>query len=178
MVRLSRDDWLAAGLHLLVEEGVESITLEAACRRLNVTKGSFYHHFKNMDAFRSAMLDYWEANYTTRFIEASRTAATPEAQLQHIAAMVIDTYGTEEVAVRAWAQSDPRVRAALHRVDSRRLSFLQELLGTFYPDAAGSMARTFYAVLLGAPEMHPPASQEEFAEMYALLMRLHEHLIA
>ncbi|MEV0105289.1 helix-turn-helix domain-containing protein [Nocardia sp. NPDC050799] len=46
-VQLTVDDWLQAGYTVLAEEGFRALELDEICRRLGVTKGSFYHHFSD-----------------------------------------------------------------------------------------------------------------------------------
>ena len=106
---------------------------------------------------------------------ASGEGDTSHQQLAWLVNMVKETYGSEEIAMRAWAQTDPAARMVVERVDQQRLDFLSGLLRDIYKDSAASsvMARLFYAVLLGAPQMLPPVSHDDFAAMYDLLMRLH-----
>lgn len=178
MARLSREDWLQAGLQLVTRQGIEAVTIEALCQSLDVTKGSFYHHFKNVGQFRVAMLDYWETHFTQHFITASSEENTPQERLNRLVTMVKETYGIEETSLRAWAQTDPEAQAVVERVDQQRLQFLTELLHDIYADAATAraMAQLFYSVLLGAPQMLPPMPHIDFVAMYDLLMQLHHSL--
>src|SRR5512145_1401917 len=58
--RLSADDWAAAALDLIAEQGVAAVAVEPLARRLGVTKGSFYWHFPSREALLSAALERWE----------------------------------------------------------------------------------------------------------------------
>ena len=71
MARLKRTDLLEQGLQQLVEEGVDALTVDSICSLLGVTKGSFYHHFKNRQIFLEALLQFLEETYTSKFIEFS-----------------------------------------------------------------------------------------------------------
>ena len=55
--RLSADDWSAAALQQIGEQGVPALAVEPLARRLGVTKGSFYWHFPTRDALLQAALD-------------------------------------------------------------------------------------------------------------------------
>src|SRR6476661_8934302 len=52
--RLSRRDWILAGQEILREHGVSGVKLAQLTRRLNVSTGSFYHHFSNFDEYLGA----------------------------------------------------------------------------------------------------------------------------
>ncbi|MCX0274198.1 TetR/AcrR family transcriptional regulator [Nocardia zapadnayensis] len=58
-VQLTVDDWLQAGYTVLAEEGFRALKLDEICRRLGVTKGSFYHHFSDITAFKDALVAAW-----------------------------------------------------------------------------------------------------------------------
>ena len=55
--RLSADDWIDAGFAVLADSGPNGLRVDALCDRLNVTKGSFYWHFTDMPAYRSALVE-------------------------------------------------------------------------------------------------------------------------
>ncbi|MEV0283831.1 hypothetical protein AB0H36_06870 [Kribbella sp. NPDC050820] len=52
------------------------MTIERLTGNLGVTKGSSYHHFKGATGFRSALLEYFEAQFTTRLIDTVESAPT------------------------------------------------------------------------------------------------------
>ena len=60
--RLSADDWAAAALEQIAEQGVSAVAVEPLARRLGVTKGSFYWHFPSRDALLQAALERWETH--------------------------------------------------------------------------------------------------------------------
>lgn len=171
MARYGRKDWLEQGLHKLVAEGVEALTIETMCQQMGVTKGSFYHHFAHREAFLEALLQHWEEHYTSQFIAYSLEGAAPAEQLQRLIQLVVETHGTSETAIRAWAQHDPLARAYQERVDRRRLDFLYDRLLILTGDAARSqsLAQLLYVTLLGAQVMMPPLTSEELGRIYHLL---------
>ena len=63
MTTLSRDDYFKVGLQLLADAGIGAVTIANVCARLNVSKGSFYHHFKSAQDLQEKMLGYWEDIY-------------------------------------------------------------------------------------------------------------------
>src|SRR3569833_3332924 len=66
--------WLDAGLVLLAEQGAPSVTIERLSERLGLSKGSFYHHFKGMTGYRTALLEHFETERTIRFVEQAEAA--------------------------------------------------------------------------------------------------------
>jgi AcrR family transcriptional regulator len=57
--RLSVDDWIQAGFAILAEEGIKALKIDRLCRRLSVTKGSFYWHFTDIAGYRAALVQAW-----------------------------------------------------------------------------------------------------------------------
>lgn len=54
--KLGRYDWLTARLQVLAESGIEAVRVEPLAKLMNVTKGSFYWHFRNREDLLEAML--------------------------------------------------------------------------------------------------------------------------
>ena len=109
-MRVQKNDWLERGLELLAREGLNTVTIEALCTLLGVTKGSFYHHFDHREAFLEALLSHWEEHYTRAFIAYSEQGKTPTAQLERLMKIVVRNHDDSEVAIRVWAQRDPLAR--------------------------------------------------------------------
>ncbi|SHF80619.1 TetR/AcrR family transcriptional regulator [Streptoalloteichus hindustanus] len=173
-----RPDWLEAGLATLAEEGAPALTIERLAGRLGLTKGSFYHHFKNIGVFRSALLEYFEARCTTGYIDlVERAGGSPRARFGRLLDLVLtdEHHPTDlEVAVRAWALQDEEARATQERVDHLRTEYLRSLAaGSGVPaEEVTPIARLLYLVLVGAHQVLPPVSPEEMRPVYALAMRL------
>lgn len=174
MARLQREDWLEQGLATLAEHGVDALTIDAMCKQMAVTKGSFYHHFKNRQAFLEAILAFWEDKYTKKFIAVSQEGLSSQEKLERLHQLVIDSYGTYEVNIRAWAQVDPLARTYQERVDQQRLNFLYELQKDSYADDADAwtMAHLQYTSLIGSAQMMPALALADLENMYRLLTQL------
>jgi AcrR family transcriptional regulator len=174
MPRYQRTDWLEHGLGVLAQHGVEMLTIETLCQALKVTKGSFYHHFAHREAFLEALLAYWEDHYTSAFITQSMEAATPTDRLQRLLHLVVQSHGTSENFIRAWAQTAPVAQAVQQRVDQRRIAFVRECLLGIRADAAWAhtTAHLLYTVMVGAAAVIPPLTRAELSAIYALLESL------
>ena len=174
---VTRTEWLDAGLELLADEGAPAVTIERLTGKLGVTKGSYYHHFKGAAGYRTALLEYFEAQFTTRLIDRIEREpdAEPAAKLQHLLRLVLsDPDNAElEIAVRAWALQDPEVRAAQERVDRARTAYLKELCRGLNADLdPDRFAQLLYLILIGAEQVLPPIAKDDLREIYALTLRL------
>lgn len=57
--RYNRDAWLATAIEVLSKDGQAKLRTEHIAKALGVTRGSFYHHFKNREEFVFALVDFW-----------------------------------------------------------------------------------------------------------------------
>jgi AcrR family transcriptional regulator len=148
---MTREDWLDAGLALLASDGRWALTLERLCARLARTKGSFYHHFADMQGYQRELLARWRDRHTEAMIEDSRTAGDPRARGERLREQVAAADLRVERAIRAWAEVEPDARAALDEVDARRLAYLTELARSRVADPARALvvARLEYAAFVG-----------------------------
>ncbi|MEV5725011.1 TetR/AcrR family transcriptional regulator [Streptomyces pharetrae] len=173
----SRRDWLEAGLAVLGQDGAPALTIERLTGMLEVTKGSFYHHFKGMAGYRTALLEHYESEHTRRHIaEAERAGASAEDRLHRLMELALaDKPGTDglETAVRAWALQDPEVRRLQERVDRLRIDYLESLTAGLPGDdtAAPALARLLYLLLVGSQQLVPPLPAAELRDVYALALR-------
>ena len=58
--QLDREAWIKAALDILAEKGLDGIRVEVLAKRLKVTKGSFYWHFKDRRDLLDAVLETWK----------------------------------------------------------------------------------------------------------------------
>lgn len=156
--RLTRNDWLMAGLAALAEAGPAALKAEPMARRLGTTKGSFYWHFADVPDFHRQMVDLWADGAVDHLAEALADQPTAVAKLrrlgQIVAGRVHPVLGdlAVEPAVRAWARGDADVAAALEAVDRARIAFIQNLL-TEVEITNPEMARIIYAAHVGMQDL-------------------------
>ncbi|MGH1414319.1 MAG: TetR/AcrR family transcriptional regulator [Pelagimonas sp.] len=172
--RLSQEDWLAAGFRALAQGGPSAIRAEAIARDLKTTKGSFYWHFKDLKAFKTAMLTLWKDKATDAIIANLQDLPKGHNQLLALiktASHAPDRFGGigVEPAIREWARTDPDAEAALIDVDKRRISFLHEQLTRLGTDADMTHARLFYAAHLGLEQLARTTGERGEIERHLLL---------
>jgi AcrR family transcriptional regulator len=155
------------------------VRIDRLCRRLDVSKGSFHHHFAGTADFKQALLAAYESLVVEALSEAiEQTAAdSPKKALAALTASITTAesfYRLDlEAAMRAWAFSDPEVRAVQERVDARRLESLQGIWSKMLDDPAAvhTAALLPYLVGIGASLVQPPTPPDQLRSVYELLLR-------
>lgn len=124
---LTAEDWAEAALWSLAD-GVEALSVERLARRLGVTKGGFYWHFKDRGELLQAALARWEQLATVEVIAALDALPSPRERLERLLALTFeaDPRGKIEVAMVAGA-ADPRIAPVLARVSKQRIDYLVKL---------------------------------------------------
>ncbi len=151
--RLTPSDWCDAGLTLLRDEGMPALTVDRMCTVLERTKGSFYHHFRDLDAFLTLLLVRWEETLTEAPIAFAGAAPEPTQRAARLNDAVARLDHRLDVSVRAWALRDVRARAAVARVDARRIAYLTELHAAAGADDAHAAAQLEYVAFLGTQQV-------------------------
>lgn len=181
MKKLTTSDWIQAGFRSLTLGGPQAINIEKIAKGLNVSKGSFYWHFKNLAMYKAAMIDFWKARGTADvIIQVNDKTAAPRQQLQDLVARTADAYQPDvggrdaEAAIRDWARYDVMVAAELLEIDQMRLDFLRALFGQLGQDKteAHLSARLLYAGLIGLNTLNPALSSTPQDDLLHLLNRL------
>ncbi|WP_102143632.1 TetR/AcrR family transcriptional regulator [Mycobacterium hubeiense] len=120
---LSVDDWVQAGFAELADGGPNALRIGRLCERLNVTKGSFYWHFADMQAYRTALVDAWgelRDRDRRRFLTLHDTDPRERLTVM-MATLVRPQHWPVERVMRMWALTDERVAASVRRSDGRVL---------------------------------------------------------
>jgi len=79
--RLDATTWADAALEVVSESGVAAVGVEPLARRLGVTKGSFYWHFKTRDDLLLAAAERWESTGTQEVIERVQRIDDPRERM-------------------------------------------------------------------------------------------------
>ncbi len=122
---VNREDWLRETLVALRESGVGGVKIVSIARRMELTSGSFYWHFKNLQDLLDAVLDHWEHALTDHIIQdAVNCTGSPIDRIYQLMEQVI-VEGAAEVdsAISVWSKSDEQVKAIFERTVKRRFEF-------------------------------------------------------
>lgn len=199
---MTKDEWMRTGLGLLGEVGAGDLTVERLTEAAGVTKGSFYHHFQNVEEFQERLIAFWADQYLStnpgpavredgagsgHGSDASMDVADgagPETPPGPLAAVgFLDTIMREvfaavtepEVAIRVWAHADDRVRSYVERVDAAREGFVLDVMRSVAPDEerARLMADTLSTMLVGSMTVLPRMSPDRVLELYEEFKRVY-----
>lgn len=109
--RLSRRAWLDDGYRLLSEEGPRELKIARLCKRLAVTKGSFYWHFRDIESYKSELIDNWISLRTAYRITVLKVKASkPRDRLFMLMNdLARSEYWIVERAMREWARHEPTI---------------------------------------------------------------------
>ncbi len=165
--RLSPDDWLKAGIDALGRLGPEGLKAEPLARVLDTTKGSFYWHFADVPTYQKRVLDYWSAlNGPPADLPENKKEAV--AELKRLMEEGFGEDAASEMAMRAWARTDPNAAAALDRIDAQRLDRLKALLDKIGVTNA-DIARALYAARIGASQISKGKDKQNRAAIETLV---------
>lgn len=160
--QLSAKDWLRQGLKTLARSGFTALKAEPLAKAMGVSRGSFYWHFADVDAYHAALLKYWREVSAERII-ADLEAAPDGAALPQLFRRAFHAKPPAETAIRSWAAHNPAVRKAVDAIDTRRMSYIASvLMKSGLPDrTARARARVLYWTFVGFVLMEKPLRQPQ-----------------
>lgn len=173
MKKIEREDWFTAGLKILNTVGFLKITIDNLCDVLKVTKGSFYHHFKNVDAYIDALMKYWVETNTNSLINQVDREQTPQEKIEKLYKLVLQRSHKSEQVIRGWSFSNDTVKKYVTEVDEIRIentTNLKVLCGE-KPDIARQLAVLEYACLIGIQQLYPDMSIQRQLELYEVFYK-------
>jgi AcrR family transcriptional regulator len=159
--RFSASDWISLGHRALAEGGTEAVKLEALCKAAGLTRGSFYHHFRDHAAYLVALTEAWAEQNTTRLVAALE--GLDEAGAEALNDMALDLDFALEVGIRELARRVPEVARLVSETDATRLSVLTDLARARFGlarDRAADLAFIEYAAFCGMMLIGPGPDRE------------------
>jgi AcrR family transcriptional regulator len=145
--RVSKDQWLALALETLESNGVEGVKIERLARLLGISRSGFYWHFKNRQDLLEQLLEYWVREYTGIVSNDPHVKKLePKKRLNTLMDMIRDKNLTKyDLAITAWAKTDPMARKVLKKALDIRLDYLHSIFAElgFDGDELEMRARLF-----------------------------------
>lgn len=150
---LTAVSWLNAGLVALAEGGPSMLKADVLSRRLGVSRGSFYWHFRDVAEFHDALLARWSelAVETPMALARAEAMEQPAEALANLVEQAMSAPIRLEAAVSAWAVQSPSVQQAVRKINQRRIELLTDLLSAigYQESVATARARLLCAAYLG-----------------------------
>jgi AcrR family transcriptional regulator len=159
--RLAREDWMKTARLALLHGGGEAVRVEPLARKLKVTKGSFYWHFRDLPDLRQALIEEWEAEADL----LTQALGQPEGVRQLIAVLTERVTASErgecpsDAAIFRWAAVDPAIAQRVARAEAERVALIGRL-------ARGpEVGELFYMAYLGfiLRRRHAPDAEALFS---------------
>jgi AcrR family transcriptional regulator len=151
---LGPQDWVQAATDMLVNEGIDAVRVDVLAKRMAVTRGSFYWHFKDRQELLQAVLQAWREQTTENLTHRLETAHTdPQQQLRDVLSLPHRGRAAEraariELAIRAWARRDDKVRRVVDESDASRIAYIAQVFSALGFAAAEARHRAVMAYSL------------------------------
>jgi AcrR family transcriptional regulator len=146
---LTPEVWIDSALAMLVDGGIDLVRVDVIAKKLQVTRGSFYWHFRDRDDLLSRVLDTWRNAATEQIIERfDRKRGEPKELIKELLSLPFRGQAAHraarvELAIRDWARRDPMARHAVDDVDSRRISYIAQCFSALGFDLLEARSRAF-----------------------------------
>jgi AcrR family transcriptional regulator len=171
---LSKDDWLKAARLALLQGGAEAVRVEKLARALNVTKGSFYWHFKDREELLESLLREWEKELAHDIIPRLQGRRRRDALVLLLRLMVervpLGEKGIlpSDAAMFTWASVSPVVARRVNRAERNRIELLKRIIGD------RERTELLYLVWLGfvARGQRDSGSRQQFPQIAHALLKL------
>ena len=150
--RQSKKSWLDAALKALASGGIDQVRVESLAKKLGVTKGSFYWHFKDREQFLDELLNFWAEESTQVVIANPNYPTDSKARVRAVAADIVrHDLGKLDPHIRSWTQYDKRRARVVAKIDKVRFEFLRDLFLAAGFSMSGSelRAQSLYRYVLG-----------------------------
>lgn len=153
--KVSYDGWLEAAREVLIEEGISGLKADRLAKRLGVTRGGFYYHFKSLQGLLDALVDKWWTD--NRFGALVNEANNPQeafTALREVCLILIHEKQFDpmfDLAIREWGRVDAKVSKVVKAADDYRIGKLTDLFSALDHDAqtAEFHAKLFYYQQIG-----------------------------
>lgn len=175
--RLTRSDWLDHGLRILARQGADALKVGALAAGLDVSRGSFYWHFRDIGDFRLQLLARWQERTTDQVLEQTDASTVGAARLTHLMKLAFNEDRSLDRSVRAMASTDPAVAETVAAVDARRVAYMAKVLVEAGVEGARALPRAefLYWAYIGQSAVmdprHSAITERDVDDLAALFTR-------
>jgi AcrR family transcriptional regulator len=173
--RLDRRAWVNAAIDVLCSAGVQAIRVEALAKKLDISKGSFYWHFKNREDLLEAILEEWQARQSDWNADGGGLQNPVERWTKLFDIFAKPGYARLELAMSAWARQDEGVARRVADADRKRVAYLSSIfreIGFSHSQAAEGANAAFFLYLGWMDRtMRDPEGQQSYPPLAELLSR-------
>lgn len=156
--QLSRDAWLDAAANAIADGGFDNLRVLLLAKKLGVTRGSFYWHFKDHQDLVVSFLQRWRERRLAELANLEPISDEVEEETRRIMHLLLSDSGRHlwrmrvELAVRDLARRDQLAAQIVAEVDQARLERNVQLLTrvTNDPAGAGDLGLLLYVATVGA----------------------------
>lgn len=141
---LSRKDWIEAARLVLIASGVDDVKVDRLAKKLKVTRGSFYWHFKHRKELLDALLEGWEnqnRNELAQIRERSGHGTAGVVEAVRIWLGENPAHPTFDMAIRFWARKSPEVARLVRQIDEDWIMLLGAIFEGSGEDRLTALAR-------------------------------------
>ena len=150
--RLTAQAWIDFALATLAHDGIEALKADVLARKLGVSRGSFYWHFRDLGTFHAEIIERWRQTTTEAIIAELQHYASAEQRLHALLRRAFGHKAVLEVHMRTWAENNAAAARAVSEVDHRRRAYIERMLADagITPPLAATRAQLLYWTYLGA----------------------------
>lgn len=174
---MTKNNWLENSLKLLAKNDFDFLKIDNLCKELQVTKGSFYHHFKNYRNFLEELLEYWYQEYTVNIIKESKKHEDNVIKQIEITSEI--TYSLElniEIQFRAMGLKDILVQSYIKKIDAQRIELIKSTNAKLNPKATEEeidlIATYIYTQFIGSMFLQPKVEVNKQKKMDEMILDL------
>jgi AcrR family transcriptional regulator len=125
--RVSKAQWLEAGLKALEKGGVQSVRVESLAKDLSISKSGFYWHFRDREHLLNEVRTFWQSEFTDVAANSSEIQnASPLDRINLLTTMIHEqNLARYDLAFLAWAMHDEDTHKIVENVIASRLGALR-----------------------------------------------------
>jgi len=177
---LTPESWMDAATDVLADHGIDSVRVDVLARTLDVTRGSFYWHFRDREELLRKVLQAWRQRATEQLtLRLEKASTDPREQLHDVVSLPFRGRAAVraariELAIRAWARRDDMARHAVDEADASRMSYIAQVFSSLGFAIAEARSRSFllYSYLVAESLLSTAATQSQREQRSQFVERL------